>query len=72
MGWTDLVLRLRALLTHNRAEGELDEELRFHMEMEARKRRAAGHCPTKKRGGAPASGSAAWSRSARSAATSAA
>ena len=42
MGWTDLVLRLRALLTHNRAEGELDEELRFHMEMEARKRQAAG------------------------------
>ena len=42
MGWTDLILRLRALLTHNRAEGELDEELRFHMEMEARKHQAAG------------------------------
>jgi hypothetical protein len=42
MGWTDLVLRLRALVTHDRAEGELDEELRFHMEMEARKARAAG------------------------------
>jgi predicted permease len=42
MGWTDLVLRLRALVTHNRVEGELDEELRFHMEMEARKHLAAG------------------------------
>jgi predicted permease len=42
MGWTDLILRLRALLTHNRAEGELDEELRFHMEMESRKHQAAG------------------------------
>jgi predicted permease len=42
MGWTDLVLRLRALLRRRRAEGELDEELRFHMEMEAHKLRAAG------------------------------
>jgi predicted permease len=42
MGWTDLYLRLRALVRRGRAEGELDEELRFHMEMEARKQRAAG------------------------------
>ncbi len=42
MSWTDLMLRLRALLGRGRAEGELDEELHFHMEMEARKERAAG------------------------------
>ena len=42
MGWTDLILRLRALVRHGRVEGELDEELRFHMEMEARKSRAMG------------------------------
>ena len=42
MSWTDLILRLRALVRHGHAEGELDEELRFHMEMEARKRRAEG------------------------------
>ena len=37
MKWNDLWLRLRALARHRRAESELDEELRFHMEMEARK-----------------------------------
>jgi predicted permease len=42
MGWTDLVLRLRALVRYGRAESELDEELRFHMEMEARKQRVNG------------------------------
>ena len=42
MGWNDLLLRLLALVRRGRAEGELDEELRFHMEMEARKERAAG------------------------------
>ncbi|HUB77585.1 MAG TPA: ABC transporter permease [Bryobacteraceae bacterium] len=42
MGWTDFVLRLRALVRHGRAESELDEELRFHMEMEARKAQAGG------------------------------
>jgi predicted permease len=42
MGWTDFILRLRALVRHGRAESELDEELRFHMEMEARKARANG------------------------------
>jgi predicted permease len=42
MSWTDLLLRLRALMRRGRAEGELDEELRFHMEMEARKERGRG------------------------------
>jgi predicted permease len=42
MGWTDLWLRLRALARRRRAESELDEELNFHLEMEARKNRLAG------------------------------
>jgi predicted permease len=42
MSWTDLLLRLRALMRHRSAECELDDELRFHMEMEARKERASG------------------------------
>jgi predicted permease len=42
MIWSDLLLRLRALLHHERAENDLDEELRFHLEMESRKNRAAG------------------------------
>jgi predicted permease len=42
MRWSDLLLRLRALLHHERAETDLDEELRFHLEMEARKHRDAG------------------------------
>lgn len=42
MGWDDLVLRLRALFGGKRIENELDEELNFHLEMQARKHRAAG------------------------------
>ena len=42
MGWRDLLLRLGALVRHGRAESELDEELRFHMEMEVRKEQANG------------------------------
>jgi predicted permease len=42
MGWTDLWLRMRALARRSRAERELDEELNFHLEMEARKNRLAG------------------------------
>lgn len=42
MGWTDIRLRLRALASRRRAERELDEELSFHLEMEARKARLAG------------------------------
>ena len=39
---SDLLLRLRALLIWRRVEHELDEELRFHVEMQTRKNRAAG------------------------------
>jgi predicted permease len=42
MTWRDLFLRLRALVLRNRVEKELDEELRFHLEMEARKNAARG------------------------------
>ena len=42
MSWQDLLLRLRALRHPARAESELDEELAFHLEMEARKKQAAG------------------------------
>jgi len=42
MGLTDLLLRLRALASRRRAEEELDEELNFHLEMEARKKRLEG------------------------------
>lgn len=42
MGWTDLLLRLRALVHRRCVEGELEEELKFHIEMEALKNRAAG------------------------------
>jgi predicted permease len=36
MAWRDLLLRIRALLFRSRVEQELDEELRFHLEMDAR------------------------------------
>jgi predicted permease len=42
MSFHDLLLRLRALRAHQRVEGELDDELQFHLDMEARKLRAAG------------------------------
>src|SRR5215475_14323408 len=42
MTWTDLRLRLRALFRRNAAEREMEEELRFHLEMESRKGQAAG------------------------------
>ena len=38
----DLWLRLRALLLHRRVEGELHEELDFHVEMQTRRHIAAG------------------------------
>src|SRR5579872_6461866 len=38
MSWQDFGLRLRALLFRSRVESELDEELKFHLEMDARKR----------------------------------
>ena len=42
MGFADLWLRIRALARRRRAECDLDEELNFHLEMEARKNRLAG------------------------------
>src|SRR5947209_7237369 len=39
---SDFVLRLRGLLFRSRVEQELDEELKFHLDMEARKHTAAG------------------------------
>lgn len=42
MNWTDLRLRLRAILFRQRVEQDLDEELSFHLEMAARKNAAAG------------------------------
>ena len=41
MGWTDFLLRLRALAHRRRAESDPDEELSLHLEMQARKKRAA-------------------------------
>jgi hypothetical protein len=38
----DLFLRIRALILRKRVEEELNEELRFHLEMAARKNAAAG------------------------------
>ena len=37
--WNDLLLRLRALFFRRQMEEELEEELQFHLEMQARKNR---------------------------------
>jgi predicted permease len=42
MGWNDWAMRLRALVSRRRVESELDEELSFHLAMEAEKNRARG------------------------------
>jgi predicted permease len=42
MNWSDLFLRLRALVVWRRVERELDEELRFHIATETRRNLAAG------------------------------
>jgi putative ABC transport system permease protein len=42
---TDLFLRLRALLLTRQMDAELDEELQFHLEMQARKNLARGLSP---------------------------
>ncbi len=42
MGWQDWKLRLRALISPHRAEADLDDELQFHLAMQARKNREAG------------------------------
>ena len=40
MHWRDALLRLRSLLFRRRMDEELDEELQFHLEMQARKNQA--------------------------------
>lgn len=45
MQFIDALLRLRALLFSREMDEELDEELRFHVEMQTRKNRAAGLSP---------------------------
>src|SRR5688572_1022614 len=40
--WSDLRYRVRALLRRSAVEQDLDEELQFHIECEARKYEAAG------------------------------
>src|ERR1035438_7626487 len=52
MGWNDLAMRLRALVSRRRVESELDEGLSFHLAMQAEKNRARGR-------GAPGPGRAA-------------
>ncbi len=42
MNRNDLLLRLRALFLKNRVEKDLDDELNFHLEMQARKNLTAG------------------------------
>src|SRR5215470_8462544 len=46
MAWTDYCLRLRALLFRRRMDEELDEELQFHLEMQARKKQRHELNPT--------------------------
>ncbi len=42
MNWSDTKLRLRALFLRDQAERDLEDELDFHIQMQARKNRAAG------------------------------
>jgi predicted permease len=42
MGWKDLLLRFRALRSRTDAERDLDDELKFHLDMEAAKMRHGG------------------------------
>jgi predicted permease len=42
MKWTDFRIRLQALISPNRMERELDDELSFHLEMQTRKNLAEG------------------------------
>lgn len=42
LNWNRVLLRVRALVFRRRVEGELDEELQFHLAMQARKNRLAG------------------------------
>lgn len=54
MTFTDLKLRVRALLRRGRVEQELDEELAFHLEREARKLIDEGMAPAEARARAQA------------------
>ena len=49
MKWSDLRLRLHALLFRRRMETELEEELQFHVDMAVRKQIAAGMRPVEAR-----------------------
>ncbi len=49
IGWSDLLVRLRALLRGDREERELDEELRFHLEREVEERVRRGADPVQAR-----------------------
>ena len=49
MNWSDLLLRLRALIFCRRVENELDEELQFHIAMQTRKNLATGMSPDEAR-----------------------
>jgi len=42
---SDLICRIRALCQHSRVEGDLDDELRFHLERQAEKHEHAGLAP---------------------------
>ena len=42
MNWSDCKLRIRALWHRRRVEAELEEELRFHLAMQAQKNLASG------------------------------
>ena len=54
MTLNDLKLRARAVLRRNRVERELEEELAFHVEREARKLIDEGMTPAEARAGARA------------------
>jgi predicted permease len=45
MNWSDIKLRIRAVAQRSRVEDELEEELRSHIEMQARKNQSAGNDP---------------------------
>ena len=68
MGWNDLTMRLRTLFSRRRSESELDEELSFHLAMEAEKNRARGVDVARGATGWRGGSSAEWSTSAKSAA----
>ena len=45
MSSSDIRVRLRAVLARKRVEEDLNDELAFHLEMQARKNAAEGMCP---------------------------